>query len=384
MKLAYVSPSVLPSRSANSVHVVHQCEALGEKGVDVTLFAKRAERFRKPVDLAKDVREKYGVHLSGVSLSTLYTPWARAHSFLIALYALPKILGGEYDFVLSRNLFLSFFLSLISRYPAIIEVHQVEKGVRGWIQRIAFRGRNVSVVAISEQLSRDLLARFGESVSEICVLHDAAPKVGHRATESDKLHWRRTLLSEWTGGGKFICGYVGHLYPGRGIEIIEALAHECPDVFFIVVGGIESHVIEKRRLNVASNLVFLGHVSHPNARKIMSAVDLLLMPYQEQVSIGIAGHETGRWMSPMKMFEYMSSGTSFVASNLPVLREVLVDGVNSLLVPCDSVSAWRDAIYRLRDDPVQRNGLAEAAYNDYRYKYTWSRRAERLIKIMRA
>ena len=85
MKLAYISPSVLPSRSANSVHVVQQCEALGKLGVDVTLFAKRAE---PSGDLREELRRAYGVELERVTLSTVYTRWARANNLTIALHAL--------------------------------------------------------------------------------------------------------------------------------------------------------------------------------------------------------------------------------------------------------------------------------------------------------
>ena len=110
----------------------------------------------------------------------------------------------------------------------------------------------------------------------------------------------------------------------------------------------------------------------------MGAVDLLLMPYQAQVSIGLVGHDTGRWMSPMKMFEYMSSGTPFVASDLPVLREVLRDGDNAVLVAPNDLPAWRRSILALQDDPALRQTLARRAYDDYQAHYTWRRRAERI------
>ena len=41
-KFYYISPSILPSRSANSVHVVNQCLALIDLDFDVYIFAKRS------------------------------------------------------------------------------------------------------------------------------------------------------------------------------------------------------------------------------------------------------------------------------------------------------------------------------------------------------
>jgi glycosyltransferase involved in cell wall biosynthesis len=378
MKLAYISPSILPSRSANSVHAMQQCDALGKLGVDVTLFAKR---LRRSTDLLAEVRSAYGVDLEKVVLSTVYTPWARANNLSIALHALTRIFGSGFDVVLSRNLFASFLLALVAKCPLIVEVHQVERGIRGWLQRIACRGRNVKVVVISEQLGRDLMQHVGKAIAPIHVLHDAAPEMSAPPTEEERASWRRKLLPNPADRDGFVCGYVGHLYAGRGIEIIESLARKCPDILFLAVGGNEDDVAARRRKNVAMNLRFLGHVPHPFARRAMSAVDLLLMPYQERVSIGLVGHDTGRWMSPMKMFEYMSSGTPFVASDLPVLREVLCDGSNAVMVAPDNIEAWSNCILSLRNDPARRHALAKRAYDDYQTNYTWRRRAERMIHL---
>lgn len=378
MKLAYISPSVLPSRSANSVHVMQQCEALGKLGVDVTLFAKRAER--ADAGLRDTLRKVYGVGLERVSLSTVYTPWSRADNLSIAAHAFFRVLTSGFDAVLSRNLFASFLLAIAGRTPLIVEVHQVESGLRGWMQRIACRGRKVAVVVISEQLGRDLAERVGLGGAPMHVLHDAAPDAV-LPTAQERREWRGELAVEPEERERFTCGYVGHLYPGRGIEIIEGLARECPDLLFLAIGGNEADVEQRRHSNTAPNLRFLGYVPHPLARRAMSAIDLLLLPYQAKVSIGVAGQDTGRWMSPMKMFEYMASGTPFLASDLPVLREVLRDGDNAVLVRPDDPSAWRRSILALRDDPARRQALADRAYGQYAANYTWRGRAKRIIAL---
>ena len=79
----------------------------------------------------------------------------------------------------------------------------------------------------------------------------------------------------------------------------------------------------------------------------MSRCDVLLMPYQRKVSIGDHSADTSRWMSPMKMFEYMAAKKPFISSDLDVLREVLTDEVNALLVDPENVKAWDKALKRL-------------------------------------
>jgi glycosyltransferase involved in cell wall biosynthesis len=103
------------------------------------------------------------------------------------------------------------------------------------------------------------------------------------------------------------------------------------------------------------------------------------MPYQESVSIGIAGHDTARWMSPMKMFEYMASGAAIVSSDLPVLREVLVAEHNCLLAPAADVARWSECVARLAADAQLRERLGGNAHEDYARSHTWTIRAKSLL-----
>jgi glycosyltransferase involved in cell wall biosynthesis len=108
-------------------------------------------------------------------------------------------------------------------------------------------------------------------------------------------------------------------------------------------------------------------------------MDVLLMPYQENVSIGVAGHDTARWMSPMKMFEYLGAGVPIISSDLPVLREVLNDGYNSLLAPASDARAWISALARLEADPGLAAHIAATAHAQYEQQHTWTRRAEQIV-----
>ena len=113
----------------------------------------------------------------------------------------------------------------------------------------------------------------------------------------------------------------------------------------------------------------------------MRVVDVLLMPYQKSVSIGKPGHDTARWMSPMKMFEYMSSSVPIISSDLPVLREVLICGENALLVPPDDVDCWVQAMDKLLSNRELSASIGRNAHRAYKLNYTWLKRAESIISI---
>ena len=109
-------------------------------------------------------------------------------------------------------------------------------------------------------------------------------------------------------------------------------------------------------------------------------MDVLLMPYQESVSIGVAGHDTARWMSPMKMFEYLGAGVPIISSDLPVLREVLLDGENSLLARPSDIDSWLAALDRVEDNPELAVRIGSNAHDQYERQHTWTCRAEKIIE----
>ena len=86
-------------------------------------------------------------------------------------------------------------------------------------------------------------------------------------------------------------------------------------------------------------------------------------------------------MSPLKMFEYMSSNRPIISSNLPVIKEVLINKENALLVEPDNLQDWRDAVQLLYQTESLRVQLAENAYKDYLNLYSWDKRAEALLEF---
>src|SRR5690606_26549923 len=103
-----------------------------------------------------------------------------------------------------------------------------------------------------------------------------------------------------------------------------------------------------------------------------------LAPYQEDVYTKNEAVNIGRWMSPLKLFEYMSVGKPIIASDLSILREVLVDEKNSLLCSSRNIDDWIKALYRLSDVNL-REVLGKNAREDFLSKYTWETRAKNVL-----
>jgi hypothetical protein len=355
-----------------------QTRALADCGAEVTLYACRS--VPDADDLPAAIRRQYGTATDGINLITTFARSSRAMSVKIASLAVRRLASARWpELVICRNLYAAYVLGVLARRPLLFELHDIETGTRGLLQRAVLRQPGVRIVSISEKLLEFMASEHRVTPSRTQVLHDAAP-AGMTPIAGDR---RRSRLQElvpaaaesWRG----ICGYTGHLYAGRGVELIEALADRRPDVLFLVAGGNDAEIAERRARNRHRNLMFLGHLPHHSALELAKCVDVVLMPYQRNVSIGVDRYETARWMSPLKMFEYMASGVPIVSSDLPVLREVLHHEENALLVPPESVDGWASAIDRLLVDSDLARSLAHRAYSQYEAQHTWEHRARALL-----
>jgi len=79
------------------------------------------------------------------------------------------------------------------------------------------------------------------------------------------------------------------------------------------------------------------------------------------------------------MFEYMAAGAPIIASDLPVLGEVLRHDHNALIAPADDVAAWQRAVERLVGDPALSRRLAQQAHADLVRDHTWDTRVRRIL-----
>ena len=126
------------------------------------------------------------------------------------------------------------------------------------------------------------------------------------------------------------------------------------------------------------NIRLHGFVPPSDTAKLSLAFDVLLAPYQPQV-ITAGGGETAKWMSPLKLFDYMATGKPILCSDLPVLREIIQNNRNGLMLPDNDSGAWAKALERLSIDPAERNRLGSTAREDFLARFTWDARARRVL-----
>jgi glycosyltransferase involved in cell wall biosynthesis len=375
VKIAVVAPTAIPALRANTLQVMKMTQALAMLGHEVRLAAPGG----RPGGSADwdELKRLYGLQkpfpiqwLSSSSRLKRYDYGWRAVRWA-------RLWGAD---LLYTRLPQAAALASLSGLPAVLEIHDMPQGSLGpLVYRIFLQGGGARrLVVITRSLAEDLARRFNFQAAPpfTVIAPDGVDleRYEHLPSPQDA----RAELHSLRGKG-FTAGYTGHLYAGRGIELILDLAAALPEITFLLVGGESADVARLRgEAEVAGlpNLLLTGFIPNADLPAYQAACDVLLMLYQRRVAAS-SGGDIARYLSPMKLFEYLACGRPILSSDLPVIQEVLHAG-NSILLPPDDPRAWSAALRNLCGDPARRAALGEAARRDAG-QYTWLARAEKVL-----
>ena len=365
MRIAYLSYSPLRAGVANAVHVMNMCSAFSRNGHETALFARGSGGRRA----APEIFSKYGV---SDAFELRLRPSLRVklvgrlyYGFRQALHAR---LMSRADVYYARCLVSAAFVLWLGG-AAILEVHELpHSALERRMQRFVLGHRNLRrLVVISQALLEDLALVHRGLLDDVdCVV---APDGANASAPTETFPLER-------GPGRQV-GYAGGLRPGNGIGTLLALAENSPRDTFHVLGGSAQDIAGWRMLQKSANVVWYGRSAPARVPAFLAACDVLLAPYGHGAKTS-SGNDTSRWMSPLKIFEYMASGKPMIVSDFPVLREVLTDDIAELVEP-SNVDAWRAALARL-DDEAARKRLGDAAREAFESRYTWAARARSVLE----
>lgn len=370
LKILHISASTIPSRTANSINVMKMCNAFSRMGHEVVLLS-----IKRPGSHEKDVKSDfdfYGVE-PHFGIRKLHVPQMKYSILLYTLRCAIETIKIKPDVVYGRFLWVVWLVAMLG-FEVIYEMHfpvkQMSRMGRLLFSNLVKNRKLKHLVVISHALKE--MIEDNVSGKKIIVAHDGADLLSTNDKEF------RTVISDQYGN-RIKVGYVGHLYSGRGIELIFKMATELPDIDFHLIGGTEKDIKARKRRVKGNNVFFHGFIPPSLINNYILDCDILVMPYQRSVHLRDKCIDTSQWMSPLKMFEYMASEKPIIASNLPVLREVLKHGKNAILVNPNDTDGWVRAVKHLANNEEARKKIAQQALIDLKQSYTWERRAQRVL-----
>lgn len=379
MKFVYLTTARIPDEWAHVVQILTMCDAFAQGGAEVTLVAPRrgATKAEDPYAFA-GVPHSFSIKklpcldlFPGTQSRLLY--WVRSLSFLGTLA--PYLLLSKADIVYTRDPLLVLVARALGK-KTFWEIHTAEKN------SIAKAGavQASKVIVISNGL-KEYSLELGTKPENVVVENDAVSLSSFEGLPSKESLREELSLSP----AAKVIAYVGKyktMGEAKGVEgLIHAgalLAKQFPEILLLIVGLYPEELPEvKKRMEEAGlsadQYQLVAHVPKSRVPAYLIVADVLVMNYPNT-------HHYAHIMSPLKMYEYMASGTPIVTSDLPTIREALDERTATFCAP-DSTESLAEAIAEVFSDTVEAQKRAEKA-REVVTMHTWSARASRILELI--
>ena len=373
MNFLYITNARFPTRKAYGVNITKTCEALAEKGAEVVLVAPlyRRDRGRDGISCFSE-KKKFATRairpwIDGVTLGWSGYWINRIIFSFCALFIVSRHACGK-KIILTRDELSGWLLRLFG-YPVFFDLHGFPAR-KSWLWVRMMRAMTGLIVTSPAKVARcrDLL---GVPVEKITVAPNGFDPALFNFQE-DKIILRQRLGLPQTSPTVV---YTGHLYDWKGAYVLADTAKLLPWATFVFVGGMPWDIEHfRKKYGNERNIVIKGYEPHAKIPLYLKAADVLVLPNSRVSNDRIFAAHSESDTSPIKMFEYMASGTPIVASDLPSIREVLNEK-NAILVNSDDTRALAQGIRTAFDNIVFSRALSQKAFDDAK-NYTWAKRAE--------
>ncbi|MDC2997451.1 glycosyltransferase [Candidatus Pelagibacter sp.] len=358
-RIFYITETSLPSFSANIINSLKFCEALSEFRRIIFLLPKN-EINSKKIFYQYNIRKKKIIFRS-ITREKI-TSKIKKLIFLTKIISYLKINKLSKDLVISRSILSSILLAFLS-IKNVLEIHHDLTGLSKFLFKLLMLSKfkkNISFILINKNLVLDL-----NIAKHKYIILDDASDFKNRKKNSKYI--------------KNTCVYVGSFYKGKGFETILRISKILPKVNFHLYGDASVlKVNQKKDLN--KNIKIKNRINYRHVPKILSRYLIALMPYGDKIGGRSNNLEISRYISPLKMFDYLSAGNLIVASKLKPYSHVLKNNLNSFLVDNKKLVSWANIINKIFQNPKKYRKIRIEAVNTAK-KYSWNNRAKKFIEF---
>lgn len=369
MRILYLASARIPTPRAYGLQILETCAAFARSGAEIELVVPS----RRAGKTAEDPFAFYGLkkNFSFLRLNVPDALFLGPVGFFFSLLWFAERARflktfWDADIVYSRDALVLLQYVLLGR-KLVFEAHAGPNAVSAFVARRVHR-----LVVISQGLRSAYIAR-GVSPEKIITAPDGVDIAAFDIPDSRE-EARRALGFSLESP---LVLYAGHLYARKGAGTLAAAALSMPDIVCAFLGGTEGDIAEfKSAWGASPNVKILGRVPHGDIPKYLRAADVLVLPNSSK------DPDSSLYTSPMKLFEYMASGTPIVASDVPAVREVLDDS-SAYFVTADSPESLRVAVAEALSRREGAHARARNALVKVR-SYTWDERVGRIMASLHA
>jgi glycosyltransferase involved in cell wall biosynthesis len=359
--LLYITETSLPTKSANIINSLKFCDALSDH---------YNINFIVPNNLLKTklIKKKYNLK-NYINFENLINK--NIENFKTRIFFSIKIIlkiskEKNYDLILSRSIITSLMMTLFN-IRNTLELHHIPQSFsKFFFNFIMFlpQKKNLSLILINKNLAKDLRLKKLKYI----VLDDAADYLSFRSDKNLNMK-------------KKTCVYMGSFFKGKGIEIIEKLSKLLPDINFHLYGD-KKTLGNRTRYQFSKNIKFFKYVDYSKIPIILKNYEVALMPFESRIEARSKNLEISKYISPLKMFDYLAAGKIIIATKLKVYQHILKNNENSFLVQSKDLNKWKVLIKSILKDPKRFKKIKMNAQKTAK-KYSWDNRSKKLLNFLR-
>ncbi len=280
----------------------------------------------------------------------------------------------QFDVVVDDLNKIPFYTPLYVRAPLVTIVHHLfgasifkeaifPAAAYVWgTERLAFPVyRDIQFAAVSPSTRRELV-EHGIPESQIGLVYNAVDHDLYR-TDATAVRNGRTI------------GYLGRIKAYKSVDhLLRAFAivlRSMSDARLVVVGDGDARPgLEKLAdsLGIRNSIEFTGFVSSEEKVKRLQGMDLVVNPSAKE-----------GW--GLTVVEANACGVPVIASNVPGLRDSVVDGSTGWLYPYGDVDHLASVMLRVLREPAERVRVAEEAVR-WAGKFTWEASATAMLEVI--
>ena len=379
-RVLYTAFDVVPSPKGASTHILHNLRGLVNRQFDVHLLT--------PNDGLLPTEEMIeGARVIRISQDLSQSFLARAAHFGKAVLS-HLTLHPDYDVVHYRNIWDGLAVAQNKKrlgYKTLFEVN----GLPSIELKYHYPGMDPTLlVKIKEQelatlylsdaiicpsnVTKEYIASLGLDRKRATVIPNGVSPSDFCPSPLPRREGREPVLL-----------YIGTLADWQGLEVlIKALPKilERQAVRLHIVGRGRSRqrkLLFKQilRLGVEENVIIRPAVPHHEVPALISEADICIAP------LGLNDRNVTQGACPIKVLEYMASSRPLIASNIPIVRELLREDIDALLFsPNDPDDLARQVLVLLNDYELSKR-LADSATERALTKFTWHEAHKKLAKV---
>ena len=355
-KFYYIAEFCMPAKNAYSIHVLKMCDNIKGLSYRLSLIIPSCQSKFSQIKNDYNLKNRFNI----ISIFKNKNSINFIYRIIFALCAVIIVKKNSPNLVITRSLLSSFFLSLFKK-EHYLEIHGNIYGLTNFLfLRLNYINSKYIIKIIF--ITKNLAKHYKIKKKKYIILPD-----GFDANDFKYQFKKINKIS------KFI--YTGSFASGKGTDIIIKLAYLLPDKLFYLYGN-QSHIKFK---NIPKNVKIFSYVKYKYIPRILSKADAFVMPYKNKVFYNKSlSDDIGNFHSPLKMFEYLASGKILISSNRRVLKEILKNEINCLIVKNNNIDGWLQRIKYAENNLKRINQITKYARKDVQ-NYSWEKRVKNII-----